>query len=86
MKLRYTKRFLDAYNKLDKQTQSRVDKALRLLVKDLRYPSLNAKIVDSNRRIWRARITRSLRFTFQIEEDVYVLRNVGKHNDTLINP
>jgi len=36
--------------------------------------------------IWEARVSRSLRMTFQVEGDTAVLRNIGRHDETLENP
>jgi mRNA-degrading endonuclease YafQ of YafQ-DinJ toxin-antitoxin module len=33
--------------------------------------------------IWEARVSRSLRITFQIEGDKIILRNIGCHDETL---
>jgi hypothetical protein len=36
--------------------------------------------------IWEARPSRSLRLTFDMRDDVMVLRNVGAHGETLGHP
>ena len=36
--------------------------------------------------IWEARVSRSLRMTFEIEGDTIVLRNIGRHDETLERP
>jgi len=41
--------------------------------------------MNDPREIWEGRITKSYRFTYQIEGDTYVLRRVGTH-DILKNP
>ncbi|MFQ6039573.1 MAG: hypothetical protein ACE5PV_01850 [Candidatus Poribacteria bacterium] len=86
MKLHFTKPFIRDYRSLSATLQKRVDKQLRLLLQDLRYPSLRANKVDFQREIWRARITDAVRFTFQIEGDTYILRRVGGHDETLRSP
>lgn len=86
MKITRTNRFKRAYKNLPERIQRRVDRALIQLVQNLRYPSLDANIIDHERRIWRARVTRFYRFTFQIEGDTYILRTVGGHDETLRNP
>jgi hypothetical protein len=37
-------------------------------------------------RAWEARASNSLRLTFELRDDVILLRNVGAHDDTLKNP
>jgi hypothetical protein len=49
------------------------------------HSSLNIKKMKDPREIWEGRVTESYRNTFQIQEDIYVLRKVGSH-DILKNP
>ena len=86
MKLYFTEPFIKDYQALPENLQRRVDKQLRFLLQNLRYPSLRAKKIDSRRGIWRARVTDAVRFTFQIEGDTYILRRVGGHDETLRHP
>ena len=86
MKITRTNRFKRAYKNLPERIQWRVDRALIQLVQNFRHPSLDAKIIDHERRIWKARVTKIYRFTFQIEGDTYILRTVGRHDETLRNP
>lgn len=86
MKLLFTKPFIRNYRELPENLQRRVDKQLEFLLQDLRYPSLQAKKIDSRRGIWYARVTDAVRFTFQIEGDTYILRKVGRHDETLRSP
>ena len=86
MRFLYTARFQRAYaNMSDKQIES-VKKALRLLVADLRHPSLRVKKMQDTADIWEARASRALRLTFEIHGDALVLRTVGGHDETLKNP
>lgn len=86
MKLLFTKPFIRNYRELPENLQKRVDKQLELLLQDLRYPSLQAKKIDSRRGIWYVRVTDAVRFTFKIEGDTYILRKVGRHDETLRAP
>lgn len=36
--------------------------------------------------IWEARASRALRITFEIRDDVLILRNVGRHDAMLQHP
>jgi mRNA-degrading endonuclease RelE of RelBE toxin-antitoxin system len=86
MQLLLTERFRLAYTSLEAVDQDRVKKALRLLAKDLKYPSLRVKKIQGTKGIWEARASRSLRITFQIEEGSILLRTVGRHDEALRNP
>ncbi|MBI5018401.1 MAG: hypothetical protein HZB55_23310 [Deltaproteobacteria bacterium] len=86
MRLRYTDRFRRAYSELEERDAELTKKALRLLAEDLRHPSLRVKKMQGTDRIWEARASRSLRVTFEIQEDCVLLRNVGAHDAALKNP
>ena len=79
MRIRRTKTFKRRYREAPPQIQRRVEKALRLLVSDLKHPSLRAKIIDPSRRIWQARVTRSWRIYFRITDDTYELLTLQRH-------
>jgi mRNA-degrading endonuclease RelE of RelBE toxin-antitoxin system len=85
MKLAFTKTFVRDYRRLPQDIQELTDKQLGLLLSNAKHPSLNLKKMKDPRDIWEGRIAMSYRFTFQITEDVYVLRKVGAH-DVLRNP
>jgi mRNA-degrading endonuclease RelE of RelBE toxin-antitoxin system len=85
MKLLFTRTFIKHYRKLPKRIQSATDKQLEYLLSNPEHPSLNIKKMNDPREIWEGRVTESYRFTFQIIEDIYVLRKVGAH-DILKNP
>jgi mRNA interferase RelE/StbE len=86
MRLFYTERFRRAYADLDDAQLESVRKALRLLAADPRHPSLRVKKMQGTTDIWEARASRSLRLTFDMRDDVMVLRNVGSHDHTLDHP
>jgi mRNA-degrading endonuclease RelE of RelBE toxin-antitoxin system len=86
MNLRRTERFKTAFQTLTRQDRKRVEKALRLMVTDLRHPSLRVKKIKGTHDIFEARASRSIRITFQMEPDALLLRNVGAHDVTLNNP
>ncbi len=85
MKLLFTKTFLRDYRKLPQDIQQLTDKQLGFLLSNPKHPSLNLKKMNDPRNIWECRITMSYRFTFQITEELYILRKVGSH-DVLRNP
>jgi mRNA-degrading endonuclease YafQ of YafQ-DinJ toxin-antitoxin module len=69
-----------------KEEKARDRKALRNLAADLWYPALRVKKMQGVEHIWEARVSRSLRMTFQIEGDTIILRNIGRHDETLERP
>ena len=85
MKLAFTKTFVRDYRKLPQDIRKLTDKQLGLLLSNPKHPSLNLKKMKDPRDIWEGRVDLSYRFTFQITEDVYLLRKVGTH-DVLLNP
>ena len=86
MRLQYTDRFQRAYNELGDDGVEQVKKAIRLLAANPRYPGLRVKKMQGTEDIWEARASRSLRLTFEMHDDVIILRNVGAHDATLKNP
>ena len=86
MRFIVTKRFKDAYRDLPESLRKKTDKALRYLADNPAHPSLRLKKVQGVPGIWEARIDRSCRMTLEIRTDCYLLRNVGKHDETLGKP
>lgn len=86
MRLQYTQRFERAYISLEADDAARVAKAVQMLADDIRHPGLRVKKVQGTRDIWEARASHSLRLTFEIHEDLLILRNVGPHDKVLKNP
>ena len=86
MKITRTARFKKAWKELDEEEKDLARKALRNLATDLRYPALRVKKMQGVENIWEARASRSLRMTFQIEGNTVILRNIGRHDETLERP
>ena len=86
MKITRTARFKKAWRELNEEEKDLARKALRNLAADLRYPALRVKKMQGVEHIWEARVSRSLRMTFQIESDTIILSNIGRHNETLERP
>ena len=86
MKITRTARFKKAWQELTEEEKELGRKALRNLATDLRYPALRVKKMQEVERIWEARVSRSLRITFEIEGDTIILRNIGHHDETLERP
>jgi mRNA interferase RelE/StbE len=86
VKISRTARFERAWQELTEEEKELGRKALRNLAADLRYPALRVKKIQRVEDIWEARVSRSLRMTFEIEGDRIVLRNIGRHDETLERP
>ncbi|MEW6142890.1 MAG: type II toxin-antitoxin system RelE/ParE family toxin [Chloroflexota bacterium] len=86
MRIARTERFKRAWKRLTKDEKNQARKALEKLVADMRYPSLGVKKIKGAEHVWEARASRSLRLTFQVDEDKIVLRNIGHHDETLGRP
>jgi mRNA interferase RelE/StbE len=86
VKITRTARFKRAWQELTEEEKELGRKALRNLAIDLRYPALKVKKMKGVEYIWEARVSRSLRMTFDIEGDRIVLRNIGRHDETLERP
>ncbi|MCX8126836.1 MAG: hypothetical protein N3E40_06865 [Dehalococcoidia bacterium] len=86
MRITRTDRFKKAWQELTEEEKELARKAIRNLAKDLRYPALRVKKIQGVEHIWEARVSRSLRMTFQIEGDTIILRNIGRHDETLERP
>ena len=86
MKITRTARFKRAWQELTQEEKELGRKALRNLATDLGYPALRVKKMQGTGHIWEARVSRSLRVTFELEGDTLVLRNIGRHDETLERP
>ena len=86
MKIKAYKRFLTAYQELPQNVQKKVDKQIRFLSRDFKYPSLHTKKIKGREGIWEVRIDIHHRLTFEIIEDTIFLRVAGNHDEVLKNP
>ena len=75
-----------AYRSLPDALQRKADKALRLLAENPRHPSLRLKKIEGTPGIWEARVDRGCRMTLELRADAFILRNIGKHDETLDKP
>ena len=86
MKITRTARFKKAWQELTEEEKALGRKELKNLATDVRYPALRVKKMQGVEHIWEARVSRSLRMTFEIEGDTIILRNIGRHDETLGRP
>ena len=86
MRIAYTDNFKRAWHKLSEQEKASTRKAIEHLLLDIRYPALRVKKMQGTENIWEARASRSIRMTFEKKGDIFILRNVGHHDETLGKP
>ena len=86
MPTRRTARFDKAYVVLPPPIRAKVDRAILLLDENWRHPGLRARRLSGHRDVFYARVDRDHRITYERRGDVLVLRNVGRHDETLRNP
>ena len=81
MKFITTESFEKAYSRMSNRHAKAVDKALRMMQDNLRYPSLRVRRVLGTKDIWEARAGLAIRITFKyLDEDTIQLRNIGTHD------
>ena len=86
MRIARTDRFRKAWQALSENEKAQGRKAINNLASDIRYPALKVKKIKGTQHIWEARVSRSLRLTFHVEASTTVLRNIGRHDQTLERP
>lgn len=79
MKSQLTPTALKSYVAAPLAVRRAFDKQIRLLVENLRHPSLQAKKYDETEDIWQARVNLGWRFYFQINGDTYIITNITPH-------
>lgn len=86
MKILAYERFRKSYQHLPQSIRRKVDKQLKLLAENPRYPSLQVKSIKGTTGIWEARVDLQYRMTFEMISDTIYLRVVGNHDDVLRRP
>jgi len=86
VKIARTVRFQKAWKELNEDEKELAKKALRNMASDLRYPALRVKKMKGVEGIWEARVSQTLRITFQVQGNTVILRNIGRHDETLERP
>jgi hypothetical protein len=66
--------------------QNKVKAKLKLMSENPMHPSLCTKRVQGTQNIFEASINAGIRMTWQYIENGILLRNIGKHDETLKNP
>jgi mRNA-degrading endonuclease RelE of RelBE toxin-antitoxin system len=81
MKINKTESYVRDFVALPKDIQARVEKAIRFIVTDPRYPSLQVKKMEPKKYgIFEARISLGYRMTFTVAPREIILRRVGTHD------
>lgn len=86
MRIARTSKFKKAWEQLTTGEKALARKAITNMAVNLRYPALRVKKIQGAENIWEARVSLSLRITFQIEGETISLRNIGRHDETLERP
>jgi mRNA interferase RelE/StbE len=79
MKIITTQQFDRDHEDLPPKIKERADSKLALFVKNPRHPSLGTKKMEGHSSIWEGRVSKSYRFTFQMEKGTCILRRIGTH-------
>lgn len=79
MELIRSVRFERSYAKAPQQVQRAFDKQSLLLLHNLHHPSLRARKYDEGRNLWQARVNKSWRFCFLVQDDAYYIVDIIPH-------
>ncbi len=80
MKIKTTRRFDKDYARLSEEIKDMFDQKLKLFFENQNHPSLRVKKMAGHPTIWEASITMQYRFTFEVQNDTYILRRIGTHD------
>jgi mRNA interferase RelE/StbE len=80
MKIQTTRHFDKGFAGLSPDIKKRAREKLALFVENPQHPSLRVKKMQGHPYIWEGSITKNYRFTFQISEDLCILRRIGTHD------
>jgi len=86
MRIRRLDRFVKSFKKLDAGSRKKIETAIRKLVADPWYPSLQTSKLEGTGYIFYCRASDELRITFHFDGETIVLRNCGHHDPTLRKP
>ena len=86
MPLKLTQHFIEQYQELPATIQRKVDKTLKLLDADFRYPGLHSHPVEGAPGVFEAYVDIKYRLTFERRSNTLIMRNVDNHDECLKNP
>jgi len=79
MKIGYSERAGKTLESLPKAVSQAFFKQVRFMGQNLMHPSLRAKKYDESMDLWQARVNKSWRFYFLIQDDVYYIVDIVPH-------
>ena len=79
MKRQLTERFRRSFVAAPRVVQKAFDKQSRLLLQNMRHPSLRVKKYDESKDLWQGRVNDSWRFYFTIVGDTYLMKDIIPH-------
>ncbi|HLD24873.1 MAG TPA: type II toxin-antitoxin system RelE/ParE family toxin [Patescibacteria group bacterium] len=74
------------FQRLSSPIRKKALKQLHYLAANLRHPSLRVKKMAGSTHVWEARIDYHYRFTFQKNDDSFIIRKFGPHDEGLGKP
>lgn len=83
MEIGKTSNFLKRYRKLPMTIKRKVDKQIKLLIKDFYYPSLHTKKLGLGRDWWEFRVDYHNRMVGKKIDNKIILHSVGPHDEGL---
>jgi mRNA interferase RelE/StbE len=86
VKITRTEHFKKAWSELTGEQKALSRKSIDTLVRDIGYPGLRVKKIKGTKDIFEARVSRTIRLTFQIDKGSILLRNIGQHDETIERP
>ncbi|MEK7505027.1 MAG: type II toxin-antitoxin system RelE/ParE family toxin [Patescibacteria group bacterium] len=79
MKAYYSPSFKTQLKSFPELVRRKFNKQIQFLIQNLRHPSLHAKKYDETEGVWQARVDKSVRFYFLIDDETYVLLEIKNH-------
>ena len=86
MNFYYSELFAEKTKQLPPEIKKALRRKLELMASNPHHPSLRAKKIREQDRIFEASITTDIRMTWEYVEDGILLRNIGEHDKTLRRP
>jgi len=86
MKFYFSKLFTEKVLLLNEIEQKELKEKLAFMAQNSRHQSLRNKKIKGTKNIFEASIIMNIRMTWQYYKDGILLRNIGKHDETLKNP
>ena len=79
MHVAFSARFQRSYREAPERVKKDFDKQLALLMRNFLYPSLHTKKYNEAQNIWQARVNRTWRCYFTIQDSTYYFIDIMPH-------